>query len=265
MDMTENIVEISNLVKIYPTFNRSSIKDFFTKSHVVDADGGTPAIKFQREIALDMLSLNIPKGSKFGVLGHNGSGKSTLLSLILGVLKPDHGVIKVKGRAVGLLEMGSGFHPELSGTENVILYLSILGVSIRQARELLPSIITFCELGNAMSATLRTYSSGMVTRLAFSVLCHVPTDIFLVDEVLAVGDYSFQVKCMDFMERFSDNGGTIVFVSQDPTTLLNMCDSGLCLHEGKAKSVGPIDEVVNTYICAMEQIKTDINSTQRPL
>ena len=127
--------------------------------------------------------------------------------------------------------MGSGFHPELSGTENVILYLSILGISISDARALLPCIVSFCELGNAMSAPLRTYSAGMVTRLAFSVLCHVPTDIFLVDEVLAVGDYSFQLKCMDFMEQFSGKGGTIVFVSQDPMTLQKICSTGLCLHE----------------------------------
>ena len=260
MDMTDNIVEITDLVKIYPTFHRSSIKDFFTKRPPAALKTVDTTLQFQREVALDMLTLNIPKGSKFGVLGHNGSGKSTLLSLILGVLKPDKGSIKVNGRTVGLLEMGSGFHPELSGTENVILYLSILGINISDARALLPSILSFCELGNAMSSPLRTYSSGMVTRLAFSVLCHVPTDIFLVDEVLAVGDYSFQVKCMDFMENFSNNGGTIVFVSQDPATLLNMCNTGLCLHEGKAKAVGPMDEVVDTYINAMEKIKRDANN-----
>ena len=257
MDITDNIVEINDLVKIYPTFNGGSIKDFFTKRQSSALDAVDETLKFHREIALDKLTLDIPKGSKFGVLGHNGSGKSTLLSLILGVLKPDAGEIKVHGRSVGLLEMGSGFHPELSGIENVMLYLSILGISISDARALLPSIVTFCELGNAMSSVLRTYSAGMVTRLAFSVLCHVPTDIFLVDEVLAVGDYSFQMKCMDFMENFSTQGGTIVFVSQDPETLKNMCDIGLCLHEGKARAIGPMDEVANTYITTMEQIKKD--------
>ncbi len=255
--MTDNIIEISDLVKIYPTFNRSSIKDFFIKKQPVKGGDSEQTLQFYRKIALDLQSLNIVRGSKFGVLGHNGSGKSTLLALMLGILKPDQGSIKVNGRPVGLLEMGSGFHPELSGTENVILYLSILGVSISDARALLPNIVTFCELGKAMSSPLRTYSSGMVIRLAFSVLCHVPTDIFLVDEVLAVGDYSFQVKCMDFMAKFSSGGGTIVFVSQDPSTLLNMCDTGLCLHEGKAKASGSMNEVVEIYINAMEKIKKD--------
>jgi len=255
--MTDNIVEIRDLVKIYPTFDGGSIKDFFTKRQSSALETVDKTLQFHRKIALDGLTLDIPRGNKFGVLGHNGSGKSTLLSLILGVLKPDGGEIKVHGRSVGLLEMGSGFHPELSGTENVMLYLSILGVSISDGRALLPSIVSFCELGNAMSSALRTYSSGMVTRLAFSVLCHVPTNIFLVDEVLAVGDYSFQLKCMDFMENFSKNGGTIVFVSQDPTTLINMCDSGLCLHEGKAKAIGAMDEVADTYIKTMEKIKKD--------
>jgi lipopolysaccharide transport system ATP-binding protein len=260
MDMTDNIIEISDLVKIYPTFNKSSIKDFFINRQPVTGENVEDKLQFYRKVALDLHSLNVVRGSKFGILGHNGSGKSTLLSLMLGILKPDHGFIKVHGRSVGLLEMGSGFHPELSGNENVMLYLSILGISISDARALLPSIVTFCELGKAMSSPLRTYSSGMVIRLAFSVLCHVPTDMFLVDEVLAVGDYSFQVKCMDFMAKFSSGGGTIVFVSQDPSTLLNMCDTGLCLHEGKAKAVGPIDEVVETYIEAMEKIKKDAST-----
>ncbi len=257
MDITDNIVEMNDLVKIYPTFNVGSIKDFFTKRQSNALNTVDSSLRFHREIALDKLTLDIPKGCKYGVLGHNGSGKSTLLSVILGVLKPDDGEITVHGRSVGLLEMGSGFHPELSGTENVMLYLSILGISISDAKALLPSIVSFCELGNAMTSALRTYSAGMVTRLAFSVLCHVPTDIFLVDEVLAVGDYSFQLKCMDFMENFSKEGGTIVFVSQDPTTLINMCDSGLCLHEGKAKAVGVMDEVAGIYVETMEKLKKD--------
>ena len=257
MDMNENIIQISNLVKVYPSFKRASIKDFLTKRHIAGFDTNDETLKFQRKVAIDNLTLNIPKGCKFGILGHNGSGKSTLLSLILGVLQPDRGSIKVNGRSVGLLEMGSGFHPELSGSENVILYLSILGISISDARALLPSIISFCELGSAMSSPLRTYSAGMVTRLAFSVLCHVPTDVFLVDEVLAVGDYSFQLKCMDFMASFSDKGGTIVFVSQDPATLQKMCTTGLCLHEGTARCIGPMDDVANSYIEAMEGIKKD--------
>jgi lipopolysaccharide transport system ATP-binding protein len=255
--MNENIVEISGLVKVYPSFSRMSIKDLLTARNTSGFDAVSEGLQFQRKVAIDDLSLNIPKGCKFGILGHNGSGKSTLLSLILGVLQPDGGTLKVNGRAVGLLEMGSGFHPELSGNENVMLYLSILGLSISDSKALLPSIVSFCELGNAMSSPLRTYSAGMVTRLAFSVLCHVPTDIFLVDEVLAVGDYAFQLKCIDFMEQFSSEGGTIIFVSQDPMTLQNTCTTGLCLHEGKAKALGPMDEVAYCYIEAIERMKND--------
>ena len=253
MAIDNSIIEICNLTKIYPLKNRGSIKDFLTRNTSLYKN--LTNIKFHRKSALDNISVKINRGSNFGILGHNGSGKSTLLSIILGILVPDRGTIKVKGNRIGLLEMGSAFHPELSGKENAFLNLSILGISKNQAEEIYPKIVEFCELGDSLDYPLKTYSSGMVVRLAFSVLSHVPADIFLVDEVLAVGDYAFQVKCTNFMKKFSKNGGTIVYVSQDYNTLVDFCDQGLCLHEGKIKAIGEMKTVRDIYIEEMEKLK----------
>ena len=253
MAMITNIIELENVVLTYPGIGIGSIKDFLSGSVKKRPQIGIERIDFHRPNAIDGVSLEIPGGSKFGILGHNGSGKSTLLALILGIMRPNKGIVRIKGRPVGLLEMGSGFHPELSGKENILLHLSILGIRLADGEKLIPAIEEFCELGEALSYPLKTYSSGMITRLAFSVLCHVPADIFIVDEVIAVGDYSFQKKCLIFMENFSKNGGTIVFVAQDPNRLREFCDYGLCLREGKVSASGDMDYVAQKYIEDMEK------------
>ncbi|MEC7488365.1 MAG: ABC transporter ATP-binding protein [Pseudomonadota bacterium] len=254
MALDNNIIEIKNLVKIYPTFRRGSVKDLLAARKMSPPNSEIQQLEFHRERALDDISIDIERGSRFGILGHNGSGKSTLLAVMLGILRPEKGSVRVNGRAIGLLEMGSGFHPELSGYENVLLHLSILGMRIADARKLMPSIVDFCELGTALSYPLKTYSAGMVTRLAFSVLSHVPADIFLVDEVLAVGDYAFQNKCIEFMKRFSEDGGTIVIVSQNPDYLKDICDIGLCLHEGTVRALGSMEIIARDYLRGSEQL-----------
>jgi ABC-type polysaccharide/polyol phosphate transport system ATPase subunit len=248
-----NIIELENVVLTYPEIGIASIKDFLSRSIKKRPKLDIENIDYYRPNAIDGVTFQIPSGAKFGILGHNGSGKSTLLALLLGIMQPNEGKVNIKGRPVGLLEMGSGFHPELSGKENILFHLSILGVRLAEAEKLIPAIMEFCELGEALSYPLRTYSSGMVTRLAFSVLCHVPADIFLVDEVITVGDYSFQKKCLKFMEAFSRNGGTIVFVAQDPNSLREFCDTGLCLQEGKVSASGDMDYVAQKYINDMEK------------
>ncbi len=253
MAVITNIIELEDVILTYPEIGVGSIKDFLSRSIKNRPRIDVEKIDYHRPNAIDGVSLQIPGGSKFGILGHNGSGKSTLLALILGIMRPNEGMVRVKGRPVGLLEMGSGFHPELSGQENILLHLSILGVRLVDGEKLIPAIMDFCELGAALSYPLKTYSSGMVTRLAFSVLCHVPADIFLVDEVIAVGDYSFQKKCLSFMEAFSKKGGTIVFVAQDPNNLREFCDTGICLHEGKVSASGDMDYVAEKYIVDMEK------------
>jgi len=257
MAIENNIAVVEKAVMAYPKIGRRSIKDILSQTNKTPPKLDIQGIGYHREKALDGISLDIPRGSKFGILGHNGSGKSTLLALLLGIIKPNEGIVRVNGRAVGLLEMGSGFHPELSGEENILLHLSVLGVRLSESKALLPSVIDFCELGAAISYPLKTYSSGMVTRLAFSVLCHIPADIFLVDEVIAVGDYSFQKKCMDFMQRFSKKGGTIVYVAQDPNTLKEFCDLGICLHEGRVTVSGNMEKVAQTFIQNIENIKAN--------
>lgn len=256
MALIKNIVEVEQAVMIYPTIGNRSIKDFLSRSTKSPPKLNLEGIGYHRPRAIDGVSLEIPRGSKYGILGHNGSGKSTLLALILGIMQPNDGIVRVSGRAVGLLEMGSGFHPELSGKENILLHLSVLGVRLVEAKKLVPHIIDFSELGEAISYPLKTYSSGMVTRLAFSVLCHVPADIFLIDEVIAVGDYAFQKKCLKFMDTFSQNGGTIVFVAQDPNNLREFCELGICLHEGKVSASGKMDYVAQAYIEEIENTKS---------
>ena len=183
MAVITNIIELENVVLKYPEIGIGSIKDFLSRSIKKRPKLDIENIDYYRPNAIDGVTFQIPNGSRFGILGHNGSGKSTLLALMLGIMQPNKGIVNIKGRPVGLLEMGSGFHPELSGKENILLHLSILGVRLAEGEALIAAIMEFCELGEALSYPLRTYSSGMVTRLAFSVLCHVPADIFLVDEL----------------------------------------------------------------------------------
>lgn len=203
--------------------------------------------RYSREWALRDVSLAISRGSAFGVVGHNGTGKSTLLSLLLGTLRPDLGEIAVSGRVASLLELGAGFHPELSGRENVFLYGAILGMRMAETREKLSSILAFSELGNAIDDPIRTYSSGMVARLGFSTIIHTQADILLIDEALAVGDLAFQEKCRSFLKEFRARNGTLVIASHDMGVVEATCDEGVCLTMGAVVERGPIAKVVAHY------------------
>ena len=203
--------------------------------------------RYAREWALQEVSLEVEKGSAFGIIGHNGTGKSTLLSLILGTIRADRGVINVAGKVASLLELGAGFHSELSGRENIFLYGSILGMSLADLHKNIGAIIDFSELESAIDNPIRTYSDGMIARLGFSTIIHTPADILLIDEVLAVGDSGFKEKCKDFLNNFKKQQGTLVIVSHELEVLEDMCDFGVCLDMGKLVEQGPIDKILKKY------------------
>jgi ABC-type polysaccharide/polyol phosphate transport system ATPase subunit len=198
--------------------------------------------------ALRDVSFEIPSGSTFGLIGENGSGKSTLLKCIARILRPDTGSIEANGRLAALLELGSGFHPELSGRENVYLNGSILGLAKRQIDKRLEEIVDFAGIEAFIDQPVKNYSSGMYVRLGFSVAINVDPDILLVDEVLAVGDAAFQQKCMEKFADYKASGRTVVVVSHAMGQLRNFCDQVAWLEHGTLQAVGPAGVVVDDYV-----------------
>ena len=197
--------------------------------------------------ALRDISLEIRKGGVFGIVGRNGAGKSTLLKVISRILRPTAGRVVVHGRVAPLLELGAGFHPELTGRENVFLNASLLGHGQREIATRFGEIVEFAELGEFIDAPLRTYSSGMVARLGFSVATAWLPEILILDEILTVGDSAFQEKCMSRMSTFSRSGTTILLVSHDPVTIREMCWRAVWLDRGAVKAVGEASEVTEQY------------------
>jgi len=197
--------------------------------------------------ALKELSFRIDPGESVAVVGANGAGKSTLLSLIAGLARPDSGAIQVSGRVAALLELGSGFHPDLTGAENVRLNAALLGIHRERMAEIFDSIVEFAEMGDFMDEPLRTYSAGMMMRLAFSVAVNVDPDVLLVDEVLAVGDHTFQTKCFEKIVDFRQRGKTILCVSHASGMVQQLCRRALWLDHGQLLLDGSIGEVCEAY------------------
>ncbi len=197
--------------------------------------------------ALKDVSFDIEQGETFGIIGSNGSGKSTLLKLITGISKPTRGGMGVKGRVSALLELGAGFHPDFSGRENTYLNGAILGLSRREIDRQFDSIVAFAELESFIDNPVKTYSSGMYMRLAFSIAIHVDPDILVIDEVLAVGDAAFQQKCFDQIHRFKHQGKTIVFVSHVLPTVQGLCQRAAWLDKGDLRALGKTDTVLEFY------------------
>jgi ABC-2 type transport system ATP-binding protein len=194
--------------------------------------------------ALREVSVEVEEGSSLGLIGHNGSGKTTLLKCIAGILRPTSGLIRYRGRVAALLELGAGFHPELTGRENVYLNASFLGLSRRDTDRVYDDIVGFAQLEDFMDNQVKFYSSGMLVRLGFAVAVHVDPDILLIDEVLAVGDEAFQARCLDRVRRFQAEGRTIVLVTHALDTVREVCDRALMLDHGRVHAAGLPDEVV---------------------
>ena len=201
----------------------------------------------ERFYALRDISFAIEQGESLGIMGHNGAGKSTLLNIATCLCTPNEGAVTVNGRVAALLELGSGFHPDLTGAENVRINAALLGLTRRQERERFEEIVEFSELQEVIDEPLRTYSSGMIMRLAFSVAINVDPDILIIDEVLGVGDQRFAEKCSGRILKFRDAGKAMMVVSHSLETLKKLCDRGLWLDHGRVARIGPIPDVIEAY------------------
>lgn len=221
----------------------TSIKELFTSRRERNPDGGFHAIRD--------VSLEVPSGSTFGLIGHNGSGKSTLLRLMAGIHQPTSGQVTTRGRISALLELGSGFHPDLTGRENIYLNGAMLGIAKKEMRRNVDDIVEFAGLQEFIDQPVKVYSSGMYVRLGFAVSVHVEPEILLVDEVMAVGDEEFQRRCLEHMYRLRRDGVTIVFVSHGLSLVETMCENVAWLDHGRLVELGPAAEVCQNYLASV--------------
>lgn len=222
---------------------------YFDKGHMLKEKLlFTSRNRYETRTILDNISFDIYKGEAVGLIGHNGCGKSTALKLLTRIIYPDSGTVNVKGRVSSLLELGAGFHPDLSGRENIYINASIFGLKRKEIDEKIHEIITFSELGEFIDNPVRTYSSGMYMRLAFSVAINVRADILLVDEILAVGDAAFQAKCLNKIREIKNNGTTIVLVSHSMGQIKEVCDRCIWINHAQVAAIGETEEVAAKYM-----------------
>lgn len=200
--------------------------------------------------AVKDVSFSVGSGESIALVGLNGSGKSTILKLAAGIIRPSSGRIEVRGRLSALLELGAGFHPDLTGKENIWLNASILGLTNTEISDIYDDIVDFSELGEFINMPVKHYSSGMYMRLGFSVAVHISPDVLLIDEILAVGDQSFQDKCIERVHDLKATGTTVVFVSHNPAMVLSLCERALWIKDGRLVADGPSQEVVKKYLAS---------------
>ncbi len=197
--------------------------------------------------ALEGVDFSIPRGEGLAVLGENGAGKSTLLKILAGITQPTSGSFQVRGKIASILELGSGFHPEFTGRQNIVLNAAMLGLGEEELRRKMPDIVGFSELGDFIDQPVKTYSTGMAMRLGFSIATQVEPEVLIIDEALSVGDGYFQKKCMDRLLLFVEGGGTLLFCSHAMYYVSNFCQRALWLKGGKAEALGPVSEVIREY------------------
>lgn len=232
-------IEIKGLTKDFSLRNTRSLKELAIWT--MRGRGKELRSDFR---ALDTLNITVAEGETVAMLGYNGSGKSTTLKLISGVYLPDEGTVQVRGRVAGLIEVGAGFHPDLTGRENVYLNGAILGMTEAEINERYDDIVAFSEIEDFIETEVKFYSSGMFLRLAFAVAVHSDPDVFLIDEILSVGDEPFRKKCLDRIRELKENGHTLVIVTHDLDMVQTVVERGIVLRKGKIIFDGPIDQAV---------------------
>jgi ABC-type polysaccharide/polyol phosphate transport system ATPase subunit len=258
-------IDVDSVSRIYQKYSaQHRFKTF--KSAIVKGDFFKSLKPDELVTALDDVSFKVEEGTTFGVIGENGSGKSTLLKVITGIAKPSSGQVTVQGKVSALIELGAGFHPEISGRENVFINGIMLGLSKKEIAEKFDDIVRFAQLEEFIDAPVKTYSSGMYMRLGFSIAINVNPDILLIDEVLAVGDASFVPKCLDRIDDFRRRKKTILFVSHDLATVERICDRVLWLKEGKIRALSQPKRAIDAYLqdIAKKQ-KEDFESRQKEI
>lgn len=238
--INEPVIRVRNVSKCYHVYERPIHR-------LLQGAFGRSRKLFREFWALRNASFEVRRGETLGIVGRNGSGKSTLLQLIVGTLAPTDGSVEVKGRVAALLELGSGFNPDFTGKENVYLNASILGLSRAEIDARYATIVEFADIGDFIDQPVSSYSSGMVMRLAFSVMTHVDADILIIDEALAVGDAFFTQKCMRYLREFKQRG-TLLFVSHDSSAVTGLCDRAIWLDRGEQLASGSAREVVDAYL-----------------
>ena len=231
--MNDTIILADNIVKQYK-YSALGIKNFILRK------SKTQVSQLNRVHAISNISFTLKRGEGLAIIGNNGSGKTTLLSIILGTIFPDQGQIYISGKITPLMQLGSGFHPDLTGRENLRIYASLLGLNKAKISQIEEKIIEFSELGKSIDEILRSYSDGMIARLGFATLIHIPTDIILIDEVLGVGDLKFRKKCHDALMEKKNEGSSFIIVSHNVSELVDYCEQCIVLKEGKVAFQGPL-------------------------
>lgn len=241
--MNANAIEFENVTKHFRIHHEKRNTVFEHMTNIFNRSD-----HFEQLTVLNGVSFSVKRGEMFGIIGRNGAGKTTLLRLIAGIFKPDSGIIRTNGNVIPLLELGTGFQPDLTARDNIILYGIVLGFSRKAITEKVEEILKFAELEKFADTKIKSFSSGMYSRLAFSTAVQVDPDILLVDEVLAVGDLPFQQKSFEAFMSFRKREKTILYVSQNLESVKQLCDRALLLHEGRIESIGPPDTVVDAYM-----------------
>ncbi len=254
MSSDEVMLEISNLAKFYTIYERPEdrLKQMLWRGRK----------KYFREFwALSDVSFKVSKGETLGLLGRYGAGKSSLLQIVSGSLEASAVTVKRNGRIAALLELGAGFNPEFTGSENVYLAASILGLTEEEIEDRYDDIINFAGIGDFIDQPVKLYSSGMYARLAFAVAAHVDADILIIDEILSVGDAAFTQKCMRFINRFKEHG-TILFVTHDIAAATKLCDRAVWLEGGRVKEIGPAKDVCRHYMAGINSANDEQGTFQ---
>lgn len=243
--MSESVIQFDNISKRF-LIRRESPRSFQELAlNLLRLKGNGPREEFW---ALRDVSFEVQPGEMLGIIGPNGAGKSTILKLISRVIEPTTGQIVTRGRISALLELGVGFHPDLTGRENVFLNGSILGLSRKEIKQRFDSIVDFAGIGSFIDAPVRLYSSGMYVRLGFSIAIHAEPEVLLIDEVLAVGDHSFQNKCLDSIRELRRQGVTVLLVSHELEKIRGMCDRALWIEHGQVQAIGDVERVIHAYL-----------------